>query len=194
MADVRIEELDGGSRTVSGPTIGPDGTIYAAYGQTLFAVNPDGSLLWTYDTGAFINGARPSPLKALSSSAPPTARSMPSTPTASPCGESSFLSITPVLAMAAQRWLRCRAVPSAGPYKGQLQNFDGTADSGWIPDEKFGAALAFDGVNDYVSVPGFKGIGGSAARRVSAWIKPTPTRSWPHPVLGRSSDQYRQMV
>jgi outer membrane protein assembly factor BamB len=34
------------------PAVGPDGTIYAApAGQRLFALRPDGSVLWTYDTG-----------------------------------------------------------------------------------------------------------------------------------------------
>jgi beta-lactam-binding protein with PASTA domain len=42
--------------------------------------------------------------------------------------------------------------------------------SGWI-EGKAGNALAFDGVNDYVEVPGYKGITGTASRTCSAWVK-----------------------
>lgn len=57
LADIQIQEHQPNSNTVSGPTIGPDGTIFAAYGQTLYAVNPDGLLIWSYNTGGFINGS-----------------------------------------------------------------------------------------------------------------------------------------
>lgn len=45
----------------------------------------------------------------------------------------------------------------------------------WRPVEtilgKTSPCLAFDGVNDYVEVPGYKGIVGGSARTVSAWVK-----------------------
>ncbi|MEK9633447.1 MAG: LamG-like jellyroll fold domain-containing protein, partial [Opitutae bacterium] len=36
---------------------------------------------------------------------------------------------------------------------------------------KFGSALSLDGVNEHINVTGYKGITGSAARTMSAWIK-----------------------
>lgn len=33
--------------------------------------------------------------------------------------------------------------------------------------------LAFDGINDYIEIPGFKGVTGSAARTAAAWIRTT---------------------
>jgi outer membrane protein assembly factor BamB len=185
MADVRIEELESSARTVSGPTIGPNGVIYAAYGQTLFAINPDGSQLWKYDTGAFIHGA---PAVATDGtvffgSADGKIYALDAN------GQllwSNLLSssITPAWQWPLNDGLGTVAAPSTGPYKAQLQNFDGTADSGWVPDDKFGSTLNFDGINDYITIPGFKGIGGSGARRVSAWIKTTtggPILYWGDP-------------
>jgi PKD repeat protein len=40
------------------PTIGVDGTIYAGWSK-LYAVNPDGSVKWMYDTGGYIQGSTP---------------------------------------------------------------------------------------------------------------------------------------
>jgi hypothetical protein len=40
-------------------------------------------------------------------------------------------------------------------------------------------ALVFDGVNDYVKVPGYNGIGGANARTVSLWIKTTSSSTVP---------------
>lgn len=34
------------------PSIGPDGTIYAAIGKVLYAINPDGTLMWSKDLNA----------------------------------------------------------------------------------------------------------------------------------------------
>jgi hypothetical protein len=42
--------------------------------------------------------------------------------------------------------------------------------SGWI-DGKIGNALAFDGINDYVEITGYKGITGGQSRTCTAWIK-----------------------
>ncbi len=42
----------------------------------------------------------------------------------------------------------------------------------WRPsDGKIGGALEFDGVGDYVEVEGYKGISGSNARTITAWVK-----------------------
>lgn len=40
------------------PTIGLDGTIYAGW-SNLYAINPDGSVKWIYDTGGCIQGGTP---------------------------------------------------------------------------------------------------------------------------------------
>ncbi len=40
----------------------------------------------------------------------------------------------------------------------------------WVPG-KYGSAIALDGVDDYVQVPGYKGITGTASRTCTAWIK-----------------------
>jgi len=52
-----------------------------------------------------------------------------------------------------------------------LKNFP-IDDTQWVTG-KISGALAFDGVDDYVSVSGYKGIPGRGARTVSAWIKTT---------------------
>jgi outer membrane protein assembly factor BamB len=57
------------------------------------------------------------------------------------------------------------AFDSAGNHDGVLTNFV-TDDSQWG-----GGALEFDGVDDYVIVPGYKGVTGGNARTCSAWIK-----------------------
>ena len=158
MADVRIEELDSGSRTVSGPTIGPNGIIYAACGQTLYAITPDGELLWSYPTGAFINGAPAVNADGTVFFGSADGKLYAVDPTASSSGVTFFLH--PLLRLGngpSMMGTGSVAVPSAGPYNAQLQNFDGTADSGWVPDDKFGSALNFDGVNDYVSHPRLQG-------------------------------------
>jgi outer membrane protein assembly factor BamB len=51
-----------GRGAVSTPAIGPDGTIYVggkagAGGGTFFAVNPDASTAWTYDSSKFFRGS-----------------------------------------------------------------------------------------------------------------------------------------
>jgi len=54
-----------------------------------------------------------------------------------------------------------------GGHTGYLQNSDGM-----IGDEGVrGTALVLDGVDDYVMVPGYKGIRGGASRTCTAWIK-----------------------
>ncbi|MBN1818199.1 MAG: PQQ-binding-like beta-propeller repeat protein [Sedimentisphaerales bacterium] len=56
IADVKIEELEPVSGIAGGATIGPDGTVYAGWGSALYAVNPDGSQKWQYDTDGFLAG------------------------------------------------------------------------------------------------------------------------------------------
>jgi hypothetical protein len=62
---------------------------------------------------------------------------------------------------------------NSGPFDGELVNF--TDPNCWIEDDPFGFALQFDGIDDLMTIPGFKGIGGSVPRRVSAWVKTTAT-------------------
>jgi hypothetical protein len=51
-------------------------------------------------------------------------------------------------------------------------------DPTWRPgDGKIGGALEFDGVGDYVEVAGYKGISGSNARTVTAWVRIEPGAS-----------------
>lgn len=57
IADVKIEHLKPVSGTVGGPTIAPDGTIYALFSSTLHAIAPDGTGKWAFDTGGFAVGA-----------------------------------------------------------------------------------------------------------------------------------------
>ncbi len=52
---------------------------------------------------------------------------------------------------------------------GQMTNMDQTA---WTVGKQCGGLL-FDGVDDYVEVPGYKGIRGPAGRTCCAWIKTT---------------------
>ncbi|MBN1125133.1 MAG: PQQ-binding-like beta-propeller repeat protein [Sedimentisphaerales bacterium] len=56
IADMEIEELEPVSGIAGGATIGPDGTIYAGWGSALYAINPDGSQQWQYDTDGFLAG------------------------------------------------------------------------------------------------------------------------------------------
>lgn len=64
------------------------------------------------------------------------------------------------------------ATDSSGNLRhGTLVNMDTTS---WSAGKHCGA-LTFDGINDYVDIPGFKGITGSASRTCTAWIKTTQT-------------------
>jgi hypothetical protein len=54
-------------------------------------------------------------------------------------------------------------------FNGILTNM---AEDCWVVGKQCGG-LAFDGVNDYVTIPGFKGIGGGNSRTCTAWIKTT---------------------
>ena len=56
-------------------------------------------------------------------------------------------------------------------YTGTLVNMD---ESAWVGGMRSGA-LQFDGINDYVEISGYKGVVGSQARTVAAWIKTTTT-------------------
>lgn len=54
---------------------------------------------------------------------------------------------------------------------GTLVNMDEDA---WVAG-KLGGGLAFDGVDDYVQIGGWKGIGGGRSRTVCAWVKTADT-------------------
>jgi hypothetical protein len=41
----------------------------------------------------------------------------------------------------------------------------------WTASGKFGAALEFDGTDDYVEINGYKGVLGTQSRTVTAWVK-----------------------
>ena len=60
--------------------------------------------------------------------------------------------------------------------------------SGWIAG-KIGNALAFDGVNDYVQISGYKGITGTASRTCCAWIKSSDTSSTTRVIMSWGDDQ-----
>ena len=60
-----------------------------------------------------------------------------------------------------------------GPHDGTMVNMSAYART----SGRLGGALYFDGVDDYVDIPGFKGISGGASRTCSAWIKTTTTAS-----------------
>ncbi|MEN6307692.1 MAG: lamin tail domain-containing protein [Anaerohalosphaeraceae bacterium] len=65
------------------------------------------------------------------------------------------------------------ALDSAGSYPGTIYNMaDTTRQLG-----RESRALAFDGVDDYVAVAGYQGIGGGASRTCSAWIRLLPTET-----------------
>jgi len=76
---------------------------------------------------------------------------------------------------------------SPGVMDGVLQGFP-LDDSQWV-EGKLGTALQFDGVDDDVEIFGYKGIGGTAARTVTAWIKTTadngPIVAWGENVSGK---------
>ncbi|MBN2844036.1 MAG: hypothetical protein JXM68_13185 [Sedimentisphaerales bacterium] len=57
---------------------------------------------------------------------------------------------------------------SGNGFNGEMTNMDSS--TAWTTGAKCGA-LTFDGINDYVEIPGFKGIPGSGPRSCSAWIK-----------------------
>ena len=61
------------------------------------------------------------------------------------------------------------AYNSVGTQNGVLHNM---GSSNWVAG-KTGNALQFDGIDDYVDVPGYKGIPGGSSRACSAWIKTT---------------------
>ena len=56
---------------------------------------------------------------------------------------------------------------SENNYNGTLINMTGTE---WTSGSN-GNALAFDGADDYVAIPGYQGITGSTSRTCSAWVK-----------------------
>lgn len=61
----------------------------------------------------------------------------------------------------------------------------------WV-DGKYGKALQFDGVDDYVEVPNDPSLNPTTEIRVEAWIKRLKGRTWQHPVSKGYSNQYEQ--
>jgi hypothetical protein len=47
-----------------------------------------------------------------------------------------------------------------------------------VPGGRFGGALSFDGVDDWVSVPDDAALNLSAGMTIEAWVKPTVLSSW----------------
>jgi hypothetical protein len=77
-----------------------------------------------------------------------------------------------IVSGAAARWTFDEAsgtavADSAGAHSGIIYNMQNTTR---VPGRQY-KALRFDGVDDHIVVPGYKGITGSAARTCSAWIK-----------------------
>jgi hypothetical protein len=78
------------------------------------------------------------------------------------------------------------AADSLGRYPGKLVNNDGSG--AWVGGAA-GGALMLDGVDDYVTIPGFKGVTGLRSRSSMAWIKTTQVGghilSWGNKATGR---------
>ncbi|MES2982347.1 MAG: sulfatase-like hydrolase/transferase [Verrucomicrobiota bacterium] len=70
---------------------------------------------------------------------------------------------------------------AGGGFPATLKNF-ATPNALWAPG-RFGRGLSFDGVDDFLSINGFSGIQGTAARTCAAWIK---TSAWGsnNPIIG----------
>ncbi len=85
---------------------------------------------------------------------------------------------------------------SANRYRGVLYNFEDNREAPALSAEKWqqgilGNALYFDGFNDYIEIPEFKGIDGNKPRTCSAWIKTSltgvdnPIATWGYPDNGQ---------
>ncbi|MEN6308588.1 MAG: S8 family serine peptidase [Anaerohalosphaeraceae bacterium] len=75
---------------------------------------------------------------------------------------------------------------SGNNYHGTLMHMD---DTDWVNGID-GNALDFDGIDDYIEISGFTGIGGAAPRTCSAWIKTTEANesmilAWGEPIRGQ---------
>jgi M6 family metalloprotease-like protein len=59
----------------------------------------------------------------------------------------------------------------------------------WDPNGRIGGAIRLDGINDYVKIKGYKGIGGANSRTVTAWVNTESVRgdilSWGKEEAGR---------
>lgn len=53
--EAQIRVFRGEEDVVSYPSVGPDGTVYVGFGDTLYAIGADGVLDWEYETGAFVH-------------------------------------------------------------------------------------------------------------------------------------------
>jgi glucose/arabinose dehydrogenase/PKD repeat protein len=72
---------------------------------------------------------------------------------------------------------------TAGDASGQ--NNPGTLQGGpvWTSAGKYGGALTFDGVNDFVSIPDANGLDLTTGMTLSAWVRPTALDNWRQVVL-----------
>ena len=71
-------------------------------------------------------------------------------------------------------WWKFNEVDGNISYDSSGNGNDGNLTNGptWV-DGKIGGALSFDGIDDYMITPNFEGIGGTAPRSITAWIKTT---------------------
>jgi hypothetical protein len=86
--------------------------------------------------------------------------------------DSAYDRTAEIVSGAAARWTfdessGTTANDSAGPHTGTIVNMQNTTR---VPGRQY-RALRFDGIDDHIVVPGYKGVSGSASRTCSAWIK-----------------------
>ena len=74
-----------------------------------------------------------------------------------------------------------------GSHDGSLVAFSGD-DSCWVTG-RLSSALEFDGVDDYVEVEGYPGIGGKNARTVFAWVKTQGIPTGTLPIIAWGQNQ-----
>jgi hypothetical protein len=66
-------------------------------------------------------------------------------------------------------------------------NHGSVSGSSWTSGGRYGGALSFDGVNDWVTIPHSPSLNASNAITFEAWVKPASTRSWQTVALKESS-------
>jgi hypothetical protein len=67
---------------------------------------------------------------------------------------------------------------SAGDYS-QNGNTGAISGATWVSAGKFGNALAFDGLNDWVTIPDSSSLDLKYGLTLEAWVKPSATQNWP---------------
>ena len=58
----------------------------------------------------------------------------------------------------------------------------------WVPDGYNGGALSFDGIDDYIEIPGYPGVVGKGSRTCMAWVKTSGTTTSPYAVMSWGKD------